>query len=167
MPIPGDSVIRERAWPLTVYLIKPNFVRDSAILADSDKVESQAVGRGRGSIGRLYYRRANVRVPRWTDFFGGTINTSEFKSASTPAILIVRVSGRVFAVAFGHARFMLQPGCYEENFGLRVTLNAADPERVAALDRDFLEFLTTWNTAEEPGRTAYTAEYLLVTARRR
>ena len=45
--------------------------------------------------------------------------------------------------------------------------NAADPERVAALDRDFLEFLTTWNRAEEPGRTAYTAEYLLVTARRR
>ena len=30
--------------------------------------------------------------------------------------------------------------------------NAADPDRVAALDRDFLEFLTTWNRAAEPGR---------------
>jgi 2-polyprenyl-6-hydroxyphenyl methylase/3-demethylubiquinone-9 3-methyltransferase len=38
---------------------------------------------------------------------------------------------------------------------------------VAALDRDFLEFLTTWNGTDEPGRTAYTAEFLLVTARRR
>jgi 2-polyprenyl-6-hydroxyphenyl methylase/3-demethylubiquinone-9 3-methyltransferase len=41
------------------------------------------------------------------------------------------------------------------------------PERVAAVDRDFLQFRTTWNRAEEPGQTAYPAEYLLITARRR
>jgi len=45
--------------------------------------------------------------------------------------------------------------------------NAADPERLAALDRDFLEFLTTWNRSEQPGTTAYPAEYLLITARKR
>ncbi len=44
--------------------------------------------------------------------------------------------------------------------------NATDPDRVAALDRDFLELLTTWNEADTPGRTSYSAEYLLVTARR-
>jgi SAM-dependent methyltransferase len=45
--------------------------------------------------------------------------------------------------------------------------NAADPERVAAMDSAFLELLTAWNTATTPGRTAYPAEYLLVTARKR
>jgi hypothetical protein len=40
--------------------------------------------------------------------------------------------------------------------------NAADPERIAELDRDFLRLLTTWTR----GGT-YEAEYLLVTARRR
>ena len=45
--------------------------------------------------------------------------------------------------------------------------NAADPERVAAMDRDLLQLLTAWNTATTPGRTAYSAEYLLVTARKR
>lgn len=44
---------------------------------------------------------------------------------------------------------------------------AADPERAAALDREFLELLTAWNRATEPGHTACPAEYLLVTARRR
>lgn len=44
---------------------------------------------------------------------------------------------------------------------------AADPARVADLDRDFLRLLTTWNRADAPGRTAYEAEYLLFTARRR
>jgi hypothetical protein len=47
------------------------------------------------------------------------------------------------------------------------TFNGADHERLAALDHDFLKFLTTWNRGEEPGRTEYTAEYLLLTERRR
>jgi SAM-dependent methyltransferase len=59
---------------------------------------------------------------------------------------------------------------WKRNYGPTIAVykfNAADPERVAALDRDFLEFLTTWNRAEEPGQTSYPAEYLLITARRR
>jgi hypothetical protein len=45
--------------------------------------------------------------------------------------------------------------------------NAQDPDRLSALDRDFLAFLEQWNTSGEPGRTAYEAEYLLVTATKR
>ncbi|MEH3142971.1 MAG: methyltransferase domain-containing protein [Mycobacterium kyogaense] len=41
------------------------------------------------------------------------------------------------------------------------------PERVEALDREFLEFLTAWNRSEDEGSTAYDAEYLLVTATKR
>ncbi|MEW5812870.1 MAG: methyltransferase domain-containing protein [Actinomycetota bacterium] len=41
------------------------------------------------------------------------------------------------------------------------------PDRVAALDRDFLDFLTAWNGSDEAGSTAYDAEYLLVTATKR
>jgi ubiquinone/menaquinone biosynthesis C-methylase UbiE len=40
--------------------------------------------------------------------------------------------------------------------------NADRPERIADLDRDFLEFLTTWSTG-----AGWDAEYLLVTARKR
>jgi SAM-dependent methyltransferase len=43
--------------------------------------------------------------------------------------------------------------------------NADDPDRVAALDRDFLRFLTDWNHGAD-GQSAYEAEYLLVTARK-
>lgn len=45
--------------------------------------------------------------------------------------------------------------------------NAQDPERLAALDRDFLAFLEKWNGSTDPGSTAYEAEYLLVTATKR
>jgi SAM-dependent methyltransferase len=58
---------------------------------------------------------------------------------------------------------------WKRNYGPTIAVykhNATDPDRVAALDRDFLELLTTWNEADTPGRTSYHAEYLLVTARR-
>jgi len=58
---------------------------------------------------------------------------------------------------------------WKRNYGPTIAVyrnNADDPERTAALDRDFLEFLTAWNTASRTGRTFYAAEYLLVTARK-
>jgi SAM-dependent methyltransferase len=54
---------------------------------------------------------------------------------------------------------------WKRNYGPTIAVyrfNAADPERTAVLDRDFLQFLSTWNA----GGT-YAAEYLLVTARKR
>jgi SAM-dependent methyltransferase len=58
---------------------------------------------------------------------------------------------------------------WKRNYGPTIAVyrfNAPHPERVADLDRDFLEFLTTWNQGGSPGRTAYEAEYLLATARK-
>jgi ubiquinone/menaquinone biosynthesis C-methylase UbiE len=57
---------------------------------------------------------------------------------------------------------------WKRNYGPTIAVyaaNAADPDRVAALDEAFLAFLTTSNRgrAGEPAR--YEAEYLLVTAR--
>lgn len=59
---------------------------------------------------------------------------------------------------------------WKHNYGPTIAVyrhNAADPDRVAALDRDFLQLLTSWNDVDTPGHTAYPAEYLLCTARKR
>lgn len=56
---------------------------------------------------------------------------------------------------------------WKRNYGPTITVyqfNEGRPDQVEQLDRDFLRFLTMWNHAAEPGRTAYDAEYLLVTA---
>ena len=44
---------------------------------------------------------------------------------------------------------------------------AHDPKQVAALDRDFAEFVTTWNRGDPGGPAFFELEYLLVVARRR
>ena len=59
---------------------------------------------------------------------------------------------------------------WKRNYGPTITVyqfNEGRPDQVEQLDRDFLSFLTMWNHAAEPGRTAYDAEYLLVTAIKR
>jgi ubiquinone/menaquinone biosynthesis C-methylase UbiE len=59
---------------------------------------------------------------------------------------------------------------WKRNYGPTIAayrFNADAPDRLAELDRDFLALLENWNQAAEPGRTAYAAEYLLVTATKR
>lgn len=56
---------------------------------------------------------------------------------------------------------------WKRNYGPTIAvynLNQDRPEQLAALDRDFLDFLETWNQSTQSGRTAYEAEYLVVTA---
>lgn len=59
---------------------------------------------------------------------------------------------------------------WKRNYGPTIAayrFNAPDPERLAALDRDFLDFLTSWNLGDPDGPVRYEAEYLLVSARNR
>lgn len=59
---------------------------------------------------------------------------------------------------------------WKRNYGPTIAAyrhNAERPDRVAELDEAFLDFLAAWNRSAESGRTAYDAEYLLVTATRR
>ena len=58
---------------------------------------------------------------------------------------------------------------FKETFGPVVALYeslADDPDRRAALDRDFLDFATRTNTGPSDGPAEYSYEYLLVVARR-
>lgn len=58
---------------------------------------------------------------------------------------------------------------WKRNYGPTIAAykyNADAPETVEALDRDFLEFLRSWNRGEDQ-RAVWEAEYLLVTATKR
>jgi len=58
---------------------------------------------------------------------------------------------------------------WKRNYGPTIAaykFNAGAPDRVEALDRDFLDFLSGWNQGDEV-RASWEAEYLLVTATKR
>ncbi|MGE2718684.1 class I SAM-dependent methyltransferase [Mycolicibacterium celeriflavum] len=58
---------------------------------------------------------------------------------------------------------------WKRNYGPTIAtygFNADERQRIADLDREFLRFLTEWNSAPGSEGTAYDAEYLLVTAKK-
>src|SRR4029077_14697466 len=77
------------------------------------------------------------KAPLWAALFQGSTvpHLPSIHSQSTSAVWIVRAQKRVFALTFGYGRALLVPGCWEEDFGLKVTLNCVDIDRVRSVDR--------------------------------
>jgi uncharacterized protein (TIGR04141 family) len=92
-------------------------------------------------IGTLYVKPSNDQPPAWLTFFAGSVSdfTHRIINSNTAAVLITRAGNKTFAVAFGYGRHLLAPGAWEEDFGLRVTLNSVDANRIRSVDRMSLD----------------------------
>lgn len=128
-----------RARSLSIYLLKPDISGPADAVRRHPYIRRVSIGRGRGAIGVLYHRATPLRAPRWVEFFGSHVDPRDFESSSVAAVLIVRAGGQLFAVTFGHGRHLLDPASYEENFGLRVTLNSVSPDHIRTIDRKTLD----------------------------
>src|SRR5690606_38340664 len=60
-------------------------------------------------------------------------------SRTSAAVLLIPHQGRTFALTFGYGSFMLREGTWEENFGLRTTLNCIQRDRIRTIDRKTFE----------------------------
>jgi uncharacterized protein (TIGR04141 family) len=90
-------------------------------------------------VGDLYVRAGEPHTLPWVSFFEGTVDLSEVIGVSTAAVLIITSSKRLFAIAFGFGRMLLQPGVADERFGLKVTLNAVDHTQIRSVDCETLD----------------------------
>jgi uncharacterized protein (TIGR04141 family) len=123
---------------LTVYLVKEKYKRDDAILKSVAGPQIKL-----DSFTTLYYESSNPEVPGWVDkFFGNKIGTNhkqKMNIAGTQAVLLVHISHkskkRVFALTFGHGRFMLNDGVIEERFGLKTVLNQITNKEVQNMEK--------------------------------
>ena len=127
---------RPKSRVLTIFLIKEGLSAGDA-LQDRDDLTRVPVKHGSRSIGALYVRAPRSAPPGWLSFFADYADLSglRLRNASTSAVLLTRRGGRLFAVAFGYGRHLLAPGCWEENFGLRTTLNIVEPSRIRSIDK--------------------------------
>jgi uncharacterized protein (TIGR04141 family) len=94
-----------------------------------------------GDRGTLYVQHSQGRPPAWLSFFVGSIPslTERILNANTAAVLILGRTGKRFAIAFGFGRHLLASGAWEEDFGLRTTLNSVDRKRIRSIDRMSLD----------------------------
>jgi uncharacterized protein (TIGR04141 family) len=137
-----------RAQDLTVYLLKESIATVDDALRD---VHQAGLRRftipspsGASTIGELVVKQPKSHVPRWADWFEGYVDPGQLgRVSSTAAALIVRTRQRLFALTFGAGRSLLTPDCWEERFGLRVTVNAVKPDKLRSVDKRTFDALST------------------------
>ena len=127
--------MKQRSIRLSIFLIKKNW-DSSDVLDKKQGLDSYSVRIGGSSIGELSVKRSKQNTPPWSVLFQGTVpHLPNIPSQSAAAIWLINVHKRLFAVAFGYGRALLAPGSWEEDFGLKVTLNCVDVDRVRSVDR--------------------------------
>lgn len=88
----------------------------------------------------VFIKRLSAHTPSWAQFFAGRIEPERFgRVRAAAAVLLAKAGGRDFAIVFGTGRYLLDPQSIEQRFGLVVTLNAVDPERVRSIDKASLD----------------------------
>lgn len=120
-----------RVQTISIYLLKPEVVQASdALREDAVDLEEHRFSAG-GAQGIVFVAPATQSEPHWVKLVGpATQPPVDQRSQSTSAVLVLQAAERWFAVAFGRGRTLLNPARYVRRFGLRVALNAVDPERL-------------------------------------
>lgn len=128
---------RPRARSLSIFLIKEELSLHRQILFDVDALTRHRVSAGGAEIGDLYVKPTADNTPGWLSMFEDALapRIENAHNASTAAVLLVASAGRLFAISFGYGRSLLRPGVWDEDFGLKVTLNTVNPSKIKSVDR--------------------------------
>ena len=114
----------------SIYLLKEGFDATNALKDDhalDDAIAGEAL-----SEGSKLFVFDNVPTPPWWKAYFGI--QKDLKQALKGAVVFLPVDGRVFAITFGHVYHNLLDTSFEYDFGLRVTLNCLDPDKLKSTD---------------------------------
>ena len=128
-------LVKDKTYSLTVYLLKPD-LKETEYLRTSQAAKKHTVVFSELQKGALFVLPSKESQPKWLSLFSSAVSdlpTIITKHAS--ALLILPIGDAIFAVSFGYGRKLLSPGSWEEDFGLKVTLNSLDKDRIRSVDR--------------------------------
>ncbi|WP_181171454.1 DUF6119 family protein [Mesorhizobium sp. B2-3-14] len=126
----------------TIYLAKPNLADFADLLSEGAReklaarstrvVEAPEFGDG----SRLYVFIGEDSTPPWLrDLRQNFEIPGRIETRSSCALLIFRVSDRLFASSFAHGWMYLNEDNLEGDFGIRAAINAVDDGKLKRLDR--------------------------------
>lgn len=95
---------------------------------------------------KLYYKNNQPLSPKWVNSFlrGEFVVNESLQGKSVSAVILyhVNVEGnvqRTFAVCFGYGKSLLESNVIEKRFGLLVTLNSVDADKLRSIDINSME----------------------------
>lgn len=93
----------------------------------------------------LYYKNNQPARPKWLNsFFGAEVVNEALMTKSVSAVILYQINvgervSRIFAVCFGFGRTLLESNVTERRFGLLVTLNSVDADKLRSIDINSME----------------------------
>jgi len=133
-----------RSRTITIFLLKDAQADPATILKNLASLTALPITIREEECGTLYVQDSADRVPNWLSLFQGSANLRAVRTvnSSTAAVWLVNLRERRFAVTFGYGRNLLRSGSWEEDFGLKVTLNAVDSTKIKSVDRMTLDAIS-------------------------
>ncbi|TCN30067.1 uncharacterized protein (TIGR04141 family) [Kribbella orskensis] len=114
----------------SIYLLKKTYDASNALTA-GHKLEESHPGKPTAGVQKVFILKGTAKPPWWKEYF--KLNDKllqEFQGS----LVFIEVAGRNFAVSFGSSYNYLREESYEYDFGLRVTLNCIDPDKIKNTD---------------------------------
>jgi uncharacterized protein (TIGR04141 family) len=145
-----------RKRDITFYLVKEEVTTFDAVLPAQDGTSTYVLGPefGLPFEGRLVVKTPRQVPPWWVPWLRASIPAvHNLVNASNAAAVVVRSSGRLFAVTFGYGRGLMALDSFERDFGLRVALNVVNPDSLSSVDAKTFEQLTV-TTRSQTSRAA-------------
>lgn len=131
--------MKDLTYPLTIYLIKPGTAK-AECLNTMRKSEAHDFVLPDGTKCALHTDSIPPHQPKWVRLFSENVpEIGKLLSSNASALLFVHRGDRLFALTFGYGRSLLLPGSWEEDFGLRATLNSVDVNKIRSVDRATLD----------------------------
>jgi uncharacterized protein (TIGR04141 family) len=134
---------------LTFYLMRDEVVGFDDALAPDKASVAVSLTDSSGVNGRFHYVRPRSATPEWVSFVQPILSEDlgDVLAASASGLLLIRSSGRIFALTFSFGRSLLDLSKIEYQFGLRVALNRIDPRQLRSLDtKTFEDMVVSTNT---------------------
>lgn len=140
---------------LTVYLLREDIDDFDGALDPEKPGIAVEVDASTGVDGRFFYVQPRKSTASWVSFVQPLLSgrLPDLCSMSASGLLLLKASGRIFALTFGYGRSMLDLSKIEYQFGLRVALNRIDPKQIRSLDKKTFEDLVV-STNTQASRSA-------------
>jgi uncharacterized protein (TIGR04141 family) len=135
----GAPSLKDTTHSLTIYLIKPG-TSQSECLNKLRPATEHGFTLFDGTQGSVFTDSIPPHSPKWVGLLSKVVpNLPALLSSNASAVLFLPRKERLFALTFGYGKGLLIPGSWDEDFGLKVTLNAVDSNRIKTVDRATLD----------------------------
>ncbi|WP_267095067.1 TIGR04141 family sporadically distributed protein [Xanthomonas sacchari] len=127
-----------RKEKLSIYLLRDGINSIEACLKEEMISSSYVFPLVDGDATLLLKRAPPERPPIWTRMLTEHPNAPDVdfgSSKSVGAVLHIAVDHRKFLISFGTGFHLIRGEALERDFGLRVTLNSVDPDKLRSLDK--------------------------------